>query len=150
MVSEKIQQESTVPVEKKPRVKASRQENRKYRIITRLIEGEINGTKAAKMLNITTRQVRNLKRQVKDRGKAGVIHKNKYYKPYNTYDPALSEFVVKLYRKSYRGTNFSEFARIVQSQYGVEVSRSTIYNFLRRGRIRSPQRKRVKRTLASK
>ena len=49
--------------------------------------------------------------------------------------------ICKLYRKEYRGTNFSEFARIVQDNYGVTASRSTIYNFLRRGRIRSPQRK---------
>ena len=71
----------------------------------------------------------------------GVIHKNKQYKPYNTYDAELSTFVCKLYRKEYRGTNFSEYARIIQDTYGITASRSTIYNFLRRGRIRSPQRK---------
>ena len=71
----------------------------------------------------------------------GVIHKNKQYKPYNTYDTELSTFVCKLYRKEYRGTNFSEYARIIQDTYGITASRSTIYNFLRRGRIRSPQRK---------
>lgn len=41
--------------------------------------------------------------------------------------------------------NFSAFARLVQDEYGIEASRSTIYNFLRRGRIRSPQRKTKKR-----
>ena len=50
-----------------------------------------------------------------------------------------------MYRREYRGTNFSEFARICQEQYGIEASRSTIYNFLRRGRIRSPQRKMKKK-----
>ena len=64
---------------------------------------------------------------------------------YNTYDTEISTFVCKLYRREYRGTNFSEFARIVQAQYGVEASRSTIYNFLRRGHIRSPQRKTKKK-----
>ena len=139
--SQQINTEQTVVEEKKPRKKLSKIERKKMRIITKLIEGEINGTEAAKKLGITTRQVRNLKRQVLNEGVDGVIHKNKQYKPYNTYDQELSTFVCKLYRKEYRGTNFSEYARIIQDTYGITASRSTIYNFLRRGRIRSPQRK---------
>ena len=123
----------------------SKVEKKKLRVINKLIAGEINGTKAAEMLKISTRQVRNLKRQVLDEGLDGVIHKNKQYKPYNTYDTEISTFVCKLYRREYRGTNFSAFAKICQEQYNIEASRSTIYNFLRRGRIRSPQRKVKKR-----
>lgn len=135
-----------LPIEpEKKKKKLSKIERRKLRVINKLIEGEINGTQAAKKLDLTTRQVRNLKRQVLNEGRDGVIHKNKNYKPYNTYDTEISTFVCKLYRREYRGTNFSEFARIVQTDYNIEASRSTIYNFLRRGRIRSPQRKIKKR-----
>lgn len=144
-ISEAPQQTTTLDpialVEEKPKRKLSKIERKKLRVIKKLLLGEINGTEAAKKLGITTRQVRNLKRQVINEGTEGVVHKNKNYKPYNTYDTEISTFVCKLYRKEYRGTNFSEFARICQEQYGVEASRSTIYNFLRRGRIRSPQRK---------
>lgn len=133
------------PVEEKPKKKLSKIERKKLRVITKLIEGEINGTQAAKKLKLSTRQIRNLKRQVLNEGVNGVIHKNKNYKPYNTYDTEISTFVTKLYRKEYRGTNFSAFARIIQDEYGITASRSTIYNFLRRGRIRSPQRKKKKR-----
>jgi hypothetical protein len=122
-------------------VKLTKEEKRKLKVIKRLINGEFNGTRAAKLLKVSTRQIRNLKRQVLDEGVEGVIHKNKQYKPYNAYDTELSTFVCKLYRKEYRGTNFSEYARIIQDTYGITASRSTIYNFLRRGRIRSPQRK---------
>ena len=52
-------------------------EKKKLRVITQLINGEINGTQAAEKLGITTRQVRNLKRQVLNEGRDGVIHKNK-------------------------------------------------------------------------
>ncbi|MBQ8293119.1 MAG: helix-turn-helix domain-containing protein [Bacilli bacterium] len=137
----------TPQVEKKPKKKLSKIERKKLRVITKLIEGEINGTQAAKKLKLSTRQVRNLKRQVLNEGVDGVIHKNKNYKPYNTYDTEISTFITKLYRKEYRGTNFSAFARIVQDEYGITASRSTIYNFLRRGRIRSPQRKKKKRKI---
>ena len=127
--------------------KLSKDERKKFRTIEKLLNGEINGTEAAKKLKLSTRQIRNLKRQVNEEGFDGVIHKNKQYKPYNTYDSEISTFVCKLYRREYRGTNFSEFARIVQEQYNVEASRSTIYNFLRRGHIRSPQRKTKKRVV---
>ena len=127
--------------ENKPTMKLSKAEKKKMRVLKKLFAGEINGTEAAKKLGITTRQVRNLKRQILNEGLDGLAHKNKNYKPYNTYDEEISTFVCKLYRREYRGTNFSEFARICQEQYGIEASRSTIYNFLRRGRIRSPQRK---------
>ena len=136
-------------LDEKPKKKLSKGERKKLRVIKKLLLGEINGTEAAKKLGITTRQVRNLKRQVLNEGTEGVVHKNKNYKPYNTYDTEVSTFICKLYRREYRGTNFSEFARICQEQYGVEASRSTIYNFLRRGRIRSPQRKTKKKSLIS-
>lgn len=129
--------------------KLSKEERKKFRTIEKLLNGEINGTEAAKKLKLSTRQVRNLKRQVNEEGFDGVVHKNKQYKPYNTYDAEISTFVCKLYRREYRGTNFSAFARIVQEEYNVEASRSTIYNFLRRGHIRSPQRKKKKRVVAT-
>jgi len=127
-----------------PKIKLTRKEKRRLRIIKRLIAGEINGPKAAKLLNISTRQVRNLKRQVLLEGDIGIVHKNRFHKPVNTYDQEIREYLAKTYRREYRGVNFSEFARIMQER-GIELSRSTIYNILRENRIRSPQRKRVKR-----
>mgnify|MGYP006318769269 FL=1 len=97
------------------------------------------------MLKVSTRQIRNLKRQVLSEGDAGIIHKNKYNKPANTYDITIRKDLASIYRKEYRGTNFTEFAKIMQDERGFEQSRSTIYNILREQHIRSPQRKNAKR-----
>ena len=80
MVEKKQEAVALLPMpEEKPKpLKLKRHEKRKLRIINRLIAGEINGPKAAKMLKITTRQVRNLKRQVLDEGELGVVHKNRF------------------------------------------------------------------------
>ena len=93
------------------------------------------------MLKVTTRQVRNLKRQVLNEGDEGVVHKNKYNKPANTYDEEIRQSIAKLYRREYKGMNFTEFAKEIQEKYEFEQSRSTIYNILREKHIRSPQRK---------
>ena len=53
--------------------------------------------------------------------------------------------LASIYRKEYKGMNFTEFAKIMQEERGFEQSRSTIYNILREQRIRSPQRKKAKR-----
>ncbi|MDD4077602.1 MAG: hypothetical protein PHT03_06470 [Bacilli bacterium] len=143
--------ETLIKTEEKTKpLKMNRKEKRKLRIINRLIEGDINGPKAAKMLKITTRQVRNLKRQVITDGELGVIHKNRFYQPVNRYDEDIRKKLAHIYRTEYRGTNFTEFARIMQNERGYEMSRSTIYNILRENRIRSPQRKRVKRRKTKK
>ena len=126
-------------------VKLTRDEKKKLKVIKRLINKEFNGTKAAQMLKVTTRQIRNLKRQVLNEGDAGIIHKNRYNKPANTYDEETRVSIAKLYRKEYRGTNFTEFAKIIKEENGFVQSRSTIYNILREKHIRSPQRKKHKR-----
>ncbi len=46
----------------------------RYGIMRKLINKEINGSDAAKQLNLSTRQVRRLKRQVKEKGVAGIRH----------------------------------------------------------------------------
>jgi hypothetical protein len=125
--------------------KLRRLEKKKLRVINRLIAKEINGPKAAALLKITTRQVRNLKRQVLNEGENGVIHKNRYHKPVNTYDEKIRNELAHIYRVEFKGTNFTEFARIMKDERGFDLSRSTIYNILRQKRIRSPQRKKVKR-----
>jgi hypothetical protein len=133
-----------LPEENVKPTKLKRLEKRKLRVINRLILGEINGPKAAKLLKITTRQVRNLKRQVLDEGELGVVHKNRFHKPINTYEEEIRVELAHVYRAEYRGTNFTEFARIMREERGYTLSRSTIYNILRQKHIRSPQRKRVK------
>ena len=123
--------------------KLTKDEKRKLRVIKRLINKEINGPRAAQLLRVTTRQVRNLKRQVLSDGDMGIIHRNRFNKPVNTYDEDIRLELAHIYRTEYKGVNFSEFAREMQER-GYEQSRSTIYNILRQKRIRSPQRKTVK------
>jgi len=127
---------------KKP--KLTKEERKKLRTIKRLINGEINGPRAAKLLKVTTRQIRNLKRQVYNEGDKGIIHKNRYNKPINTYDITIRKELAHIYRTEFKGMNFSKFAEEMHKR-GYTQSRSTIYNILRQQRIRSPQRKTVKR-----
>lgn len=125
--------------------KLTKEEKRKLRVIKRVINKEINGPKAAKLLKVSTRQIRNLKRQVYLEGDKGIIHKNRYNKPANTYEDDIRVEIAHIYRTEYKGMNFTAFAKIMKEERGFIQSRSTIYNILRQKRIRSPKRKNVKR-----
>jgi len=48
-----------------------------YEIIKRLIRKELNGTEAAKQMNLCVRQVKNIKAKVIKEGEKGVIHKSR-------------------------------------------------------------------------
>lgn len=52
----------------------STKEVRKYEVIKMVIEGRIKQRKAGKRLDISTRQVRRLKKKLKEEGKKGLIH----------------------------------------------------------------------------
>lgn len=52
----------------------SQKEVDRYGIITRVIEGKINGTEAAKLLKLSIRQVRRLKSVVSKKGARGLVH----------------------------------------------------------------------------
>ena len=115
-------------------------ERKKGRVVRKALRGEINGPKAAKMLDLTSREIRNLKRSLKRDGDYGITHKNHYHQPANTVPSEIKDEIVRLYKKEYKNMNFSEFATILE-QKGYTVSRSSIYNFLTKKRIKSPERK---------
>lgn len=125
--------------------KLTKPEKKKLKVIKRVVNQEINSPQAAKLLKLTTRQIRNLKRQVVQDGDYGVVHKNHFNKPANTYDEEIRTELAQIYRREYKGMNFTQFAKIMQDERGFNLSRSTIYNILRQKRIRSPQRKAKKR-----
>jgi transposase len=55
----------------------SKRELSRYEVITQLIAQQINGTEASKLLSLTVRQVKNLKRKVKEHGAEALIHQSR-------------------------------------------------------------------------
>lgn len=49
----------------------------RYEVVKRLVRQEINGTQAAGLLKLSTRQVRRLKSKTKEKGAAGLVHGNR-------------------------------------------------------------------------
>ncbi len=79
----------------------SQKEIKKYDIIKKVINQELNGSEAANLLNLSTRQIRRLKPRVKNQGAKGLIHGNRG-KPGNRKLPDKERrIIVKLLHKHY-------------------------------------------------
>jgi len=55
-------------------VTMSQKEIKRYDIIKKIINKDLNGTEAAQLLNLTTRQIRRLKKRVEEKGAQGLVH----------------------------------------------------------------------------
>jgi len=115
-------------------------------VAERLIEGEITVKDGAKVLGLSTRQVRRIKKGVKLNGPKEVVHGNRKRKPINAVADNIKDLVVELKREKYAGTNFSHFAELIAEREDVAISRPTIHRILRAAGIESPKKKKKTKT----
>jgi len=79
----------------------TQKELERYEIIKRLIKKEINGTEAAKQLNLSVRQIKNLKSKVKKYGVKGIIHGNRGKESNNKMSKEKTKQIERIVKKKY-------------------------------------------------
>ena len=77
------------------------QEITKYEIIKNLIAGNINGSDASIQTGLSIRQIRRLKKRVKEQGIEGVAHKNRGRKSNRKTSSQIKELVISHIKKDY-------------------------------------------------
>jgi len=100
-------------------------------VCERLIAGALSEAKAAERLVLSVRQVRRLKRRVRDEGPAGVVHRSRGQPSGRRTARALAERVTGLYRETYAGWNLVHFSEHLGRRHGITVSRETLRRWLR-------------------
>jgi len=114
----------------------------KLRVINQTIDGVLTIRDAAKLLNLSERQVIRLKKGVLQHGAAFVIHKNRGRKPSHTISKDVQDTIVELKRKKYQEANFNHFKELLEEHEHITVSYSTVHRILSRAGIMSPQKRR--------
>ena len=110
-------------------------------VAERLIAGEITIKGAADVLELSTRQVKRIKKKVRTGGPAATVHGNRDRKPKNATAGNIKDLVVELKREKYEGTNFSHFAELIAEKQYIDLSRPTVHRILRGAGIVSPKKK---------
>lgn len=77
------------------------EEQYKLDIITKILKKEVKPGMAAKLLGISTRQIRRLKNKVKENGTSAVVHKLKGKRSNHRIDPSIKEKTLVVLNKTY-------------------------------------------------
>jgi transposase len=132
-----------VPVEECERIEMNRCERDRLKVLYGVVRGERSQKEAARLLRLTTRQVRRLVRRIEEQGDQGLIHRLRS-RPSNRRLPGeLRQKVLAEYRRLYQGFG-PTFACEKLAEQGLCVSHDTLRRWLMAEELWLGQRKREK------
>jgi len=117
------------------------QELRKFNLINYAIDGKCTVKQVAEALSLTERRVKQLKKEMKLKGAAAVIHGNRGKKPAHAISNELSETIISLKQNyEYEVSNFKHFKELIEEHNGIKVSYSALHSTLSKAKIKSPKK----------
>lgn len=114
-------------------------EQKKYKVIKKLVETDGNKNRAAVELEVTRRQINRMIKGYKDQGKAFFVHGNHGRQPATTIPPEMRSRIMQLYNEKCRDANFTHFCELLKRNKGINMSVGTVHNILEAEYILSPK-----------
>lgn len=111
--------------------------------VKRVEVGKLRCSEAARLLGLSARQVRRLRRAVATRGKGAVVHGNRGRAPALRLAEEVRRRIVELRSTTYQGFNDQHFTEKLGEVEGLTVSRPTVRRVLRAAGIAPPRRRRA-------
>lgn len=127
----------------KETVTMSSRELSRYEIITKLIDGQINGTDAAKQLNLTVRHIRRLKGKTKQFGAKGLIHGNRGKSSNRRIDSkiiAKAKIFLKKHYSDFKSTFASEK---LEERHSIKLGREKVRQIMIEAKLWKPKLKKT-------
>jgi len=116
----------------------------RFEIAKRLIKREWKETEASEALGLSTRQIRRIKKRVKQEGAKGVQHRLKGKPSQKKIPQKVSSSIEKLYQETYEDFNISHFGEKLSELHSITYSRETIRQILLKAGIWKKRNKRRK------
>lgn len=111
-------------------------------LLKRIERGELTIARCALSLELSKRQVKRLRKKVKQLGDGGVLHGNTGREPKHKTSPVIRDRILSLRRTKYDGFNDLHFAEKLEEVEGITVSGETVRRLLRAAGIGSPRQRR--------
>lgn len=119
------------------------EELKKLHVINCALEGRITVSEASKVLGLTERRIKQLKKEAKISGVDSVIHGNRGRKPSHAVSPELVQQIIDLKASyKYQEANFLHFQELLEEHEKIKISYSALYGILRNANIKSPKKHR--------
>lgn len=124
----------------------SMKEVERYKVIQKLIEGRLSELEASKMMNLSTRQVRRIKKNVQENGIQGLAHKNRGRISNRKLDSELTAKALSLIKEHYFDFKPTFATEKLAENHNIKVSNETIRNLMINGDLWKPKaRKQLKK-----
>jgi len=120
----------------------SEKELQRVKVIENAVDERLSVSEAARLLQLSERQVQRLKRRYRPDGVDWVRHGNRGRPMPWALPAALRQTILQLARGKYRGFNDSHLFEKLNAEEKLGVSRETVRRILRRAKLASPQKRR--------
>jgi hypothetical protein len=114
-------------------------------VVRLTIEGRETVGRAARLLGISPRQMKRLRRKIKERGVEGLLHGNRGKAAWNKTASEKIDKVLGLARGRYQGLNDTHLSEKLKEKEKIALSRATVRTILRQAGIAAVRKRGVKR-----
>ena len=126
-------------------LRVSQRELHRMHVVRLTIEGRETVGRGAKLLGISVRQMKRLRRKMKKQGVEGLLHGNRGKSPWNKTVSEKIKQVVELARGRYQGLNDTHLTEKLKEKEKIALSRPLVRTILRQAGIAAVRKRGVKR-----
>lgn len=125
-------------------------EARRVNVVEHLVNGEVTVSQAAELLSLSERQVKRIKKGVKEQGLAYLAHKNRGSTPKHAINEETREIVTRLALCEYKGASCTHMAELMELYQQANISARSIRRILTKAGIanihsrKAPRRRRCR------
>lgn len=123
----------------------SQRELHRIHVVGLTLEGRESLGRGAEFLGISTRQMKRLRKKMRERGVQGVVHGNGGRKPWNHTSKETVKEVLRLAKGRYKGFNDTHLTEKLNEKECIELSRFTVRATLRQAGVAAVRKHRAKR-----
>jgi len=121
----------------------SQKELQRVAVISRCVKGELACGRAAALLCLSVRQIKRLKKRVREDGEAALAHANRGRPSHRRLPAAVRERILRLARSTYAGFNDHHLCEKLVEREGFSLSRETLRRLLRKHGLGPPRKRRA-------
>ena len=126
-------------------LRVSQRELHRVHVVQLTLEGRESVGRGAKLLGISARQMKRLRRKMRMGGVAGLVHGNRGKPAWNKTGLEKLHKVIELARGRYQGLNDTHFTEKLKEKEKINLSRPTVRRVLRAAGVAAVRKRGVKR-----
>ncbi len=121
----------------------SQKELQRVAVISRCLKGELACARAAGLLSLSVRQIKRLKKRMREDGEAALAHANRGRPSHRRLPQAVRQRILRLARTTYAGFNDHHLCEKLVEHEGFSLRRETLRRLLRQHGLGSPRKRRA-------